>query len=77
MIFKHKDDVIPQLVERERLSRSNSLTKKQRDGTDDEIWKIRAGVKGEEQAAYHIDFHWKDRKNSVVLHDSFAIGKLP
>ena len=69
MILKHKDDVAPQLEELERLLKSPALTKRQRDEIEEEIWMIRAGAKGEKEAAYHIDFGWKNGVNSVVIHD--------
>jgi hypothetical protein len=69
MILKHKDDVAPLLAELERLFKIPSLSKRQRDEIEDEMWKIRVGAKGEKEAAYHIDFDWKDGRNSVVLHD--------
>jgi len=69
MILKHKDDVAPQLAELEQLSKVPSLSKRQREEIDDEMWRIRAGAKGEKEAAYHIDFHWKGGTNSAVIHD--------
>lgn len=69
MILKHKDDVAPLLAELEQLFKIPSLSKRQRDEIEDEMWKIRVGAKGEKEAAYHIDFDWKDGRNSVVLHD--------
>jgi len=69
MILKHKDDVAPQVAELERISKNPALTKGQREDIDNEVWMIRAGAKGEKEATYHIDFHWKDGKRSVVLHD--------
>lgn len=69
MILKHKDDVAPLLAELERLALIPSLTKRQREDVETELWMIRAGASSEKEAAYHIDFHWKDGKNSVVLHD--------
>lgn len=69
MILKHKDDVAPHLEELERLLKSPALTPRQRDEVEEELWMIRTGTKGEKEAAYHIDFHWKDGTNSIVLHD--------
>ncbi len=69
MILKHKDDVAPLLAELERLSRIPSLTPWQREQLDQEDRMIRAGARGEKEAAYHINFHWKNGTNSVVLHD--------
>ena len=36
---------------------------------EQELRIVRAGVKGEEEAAYLIDFHFKNRENWVVIHD--------
>jgi hypothetical protein len=69
MILKHKDDAAPILAELERLSSMPTLTRTQRDQIEDEQWKMRAGVKGEKEAAYHIDFDWKNKPNSAVIHD--------
>jgi hypothetical protein len=69
MILKHKDDLAPQVAELERLRALPCLSKSQRDNLDDELGAIRAGAKGEKEAAYHIDFGWKNGKNSVVIHD--------
>lgn len=69
MILKHKDDVAPHLAELERLAKIPSLTKAQRNAIEDELWLIRAGAKGERDAAYHIDFGWKNGTHSAVIHD--------
>jgi hypothetical protein len=69
MILKHKDDVTPHLEELERLLECPALTKRQREELEEELWMIKAGAKGEKEAAYHIDFHWKDGVNSIVIHD--------
>jgi Nuclease-related domain len=45
------------------------LRKEQREEIENEIWMMRAGAKGEKDTAYHIDFGWKDGKNSAVIHD--------
>lgn len=34
-----------------------------------EMRKIKAGLKGEQEAAYEIEFHWGDSKNYVSIHD--------
>jgi hypothetical protein len=69
MILKQKDDVAPHLAELELLMKKPGLRKEQREEIENEIWMIRAGAKGERDAAYHIDFGWKDSKNSAVIHD--------
>jgi hypothetical protein len=69
MILKDKDDAAPLLAELEQLLKTPGLRKEQREEIENEIWMIRAGSKGEAEAAYHIDFGWKDGKNSAVIHD--------
>ncbi len=69
MILKHKDDAAPHVAELERLLSLPTLSKAQREDLQDELAALRAGNKGEKEAAYHIDFGWKDGKNSVVIHD--------
>ena len=34
-----------------------------------EIKKIQSGKKGEDEAAYNINFHWGDSKNWMIIHD--------
>ena len=69
MILKHKDDLAPHLAELELLLAVPELTPSQRESIQDEITAMRAGDRGEKEAAYHIDFGWKDGKNSAVIHD--------
>ena len=69
MILKHKDDLAPRIAELERVLLIPNLSKEQRDHLQDELAAMRAGNKGEKEAAYHIDFGWKDGKNSIVIHD--------
>ena len=56
-------DTLQSLLERP------DLTPKQKKAITSELYMMRAGIKGESEAAYDIDFYFKDRKNSVVLHD--------
>jgi hypothetical protein len=69
MILMQKDDASPLLAELEKLSSMPGLRPKQREQIQYELWMMRAGAKGEKQAAYHIDFDWKKTKNYVVIHD--------
>lgn len=68
MILKTKDSLAPQLGELERLLSSTTVPEL-RKRIAQEISIRRAGAKGEQEAAYHIDFGWKSGQNSVVLHD--------
>ena len=45
------------------------LTPQQKKAITSELYMMRAGIKGEKEAAYEIDFHFKDHKNYMVLHD--------
>ena len=69
MLIKHKDDVEPALQVLAGFLALKTLTGRQREDIEDEIDNIRAGAKGEKDAAYHIDFKLKDSKNWVVIHD--------
>jgi hypothetical protein len=69
LILKQKDEVAPLVAERELLLKTPGLKKVQREEIENEIWVVRAGAKGEAEAAYHIDFTWKDSRNHVALHD--------
>ena len=69
MLIKHKDAVEPALQILEGFLALNTLTGQQRQLIEEEIEKIRAGARGEKDAAYHIDFKLKDSKNWVVVHD--------
>ncbi len=68
MIFKQKDSLshqiqsLEQAIERTPPGRQRQLHEK-------DLAQLRAGLKGEEEAAYHIDFHLKDNPNWAVLHD--------
>ncbi len=69
MILKQKDDPAFHLAELEQLLNIPSLSKSQRADLEDEVWMIRAGAKGEREAAYHLDFEWGNGQNSFVIHD--------
>lgn len=69
MILKHKDNLASPYAELERLLALPKLSKAQREEIEDEIGAMRGGEKGEKEAAYHIDFAWKNGKNTAVIHD--------
>ena len=69
MLLKQKDDVEPAIQTLEKLLTLKTLTEQQWERIEEEIEKVRAGAKGEKQAAYHIDFKLKDARNWVVVHD--------
>jgi hypothetical protein len=53
----------------EELLVEDALTARQRHLIRDEISNLRAGERGEREAAYFIDFELRDSKNYAVLHD--------
>ncbi len=69
MLIKKKDDVQPTLDLLEGFLALKTLTKQQRERIEDQLQNVRVGAKGEDDAAYHIDFKLKDSKNWVVVHD--------
>lgn len=69
MTLKEKDDPKPLIAELERLLGLSHISKQQRSDLERELDMFRAGVAGEKEAAYHIDFHWKHGRNSAVIHD--------
>ena len=69
MLIKQKDDVQPSLEILQGFLVLKTLSSHQRDSIEDKIDNIRAGAKGEKDAAYHIDFQLKNSKNWAVIHD--------
>lgn len=67
MLIKSADDKSPQIAALEFLLTQplGPLVKK----VEEELRILRAGIKAEQDAAYLIDFDFKDSLNSVVLHD--------
>ena len=70
MIIKHaqsRDRDIEELTALLALPHVGSATKRK---IESEIRKIRAGMAGEKEAAYNIDFHYGEHKeNWAVIHD--------
>jgi hypothetical protein len=68
MIVKVKDS---QELEMERLQQAlkGPMADYRRQELEKRLALIRAGNEGEKEAAYHIDFHLKDLRNWVVIHD--------
>jgi hypothetical protein len=69
MIIKSKDDSRMAVAALEALLGRKTTSKKQREAIEEEMNRLLDGVKGEKEAAYHIDFHLKDSKNWAVIHD--------
>ena len=69
MLIKQKDDLQPTLDTLEGFLALKTLTGQQRERIEDELHYVRAGARGEKEAAYHIDFTLKNGKNWAVIHD--------
>lgn len=69
MIIKKADEKKAQIVELEALAVSRDASPNVRKRIEQEIRNMRAGIKGEEEAAYEIDFHFGAAKNYAVIHD--------
>jgi hypothetical protein len=68
MVFKQKDSEEPQVRALElRIKKSSDA--KERARLEKTLGMLRAGVRGEKQSAYHIDFVLKDSLNWAVIHD--------
>ena len=68
MLVKEKDDVGPQLREVDELLRL-PLSSRQRAEIEREMTLIEWGSDGEKDAAYQIDFSFKDHDNWILIHD--------
>jgi len=69
VIFKDMDEKEPSITALERCLALAATDSKKKSAIEEEIRTLRAGIEGERDAAYHIDFHLKDRRNSGVIHD--------
>lgn len=69
MLIKSADDKSKRLSLLEDLQKSTLLDTRQKDWLRDELRNLRAGIKGEQAAAFYLDGHYKDGQNNVLLHD--------
>lgn len=67
MLIKTIDDKTQQLTELERLLASAPPNKKTY--IEKDLRALKAGINGEQQSAYLIDFDFKDSKFTAVIHD--------
>lgn len=67
MLLKSADNKDDQIIDLERLVSTAPADKKAK--IEQELRNVRAGLKGEQEAAYLIDFGLKDSRNTLVLHD--------
>ena len=69
MLIKAATDRSQDLETLQALLESPGISASTRTLIDKEIRKIRAGAKGEAEAAYEIEFHHKASRNWAVIHD--------
>ena len=69
MLIKSADDKSKGLALLEDMQKSSLLDNRQKDWLRDELRNLRAGIKGEQESAFHLDGHYKDGQNNVLLHD--------
>jgi hypothetical protein len=69
MILKSADDKFPSVAKLEVLLKTGRVPPEKRDMVEKELKILKAGVKGEEESAYQIDFYLRDSKNTMVIHD--------
>src|ERR1035437_5100930 len=68
MIFKQKDSLDDHLLALE-MAGGNASPGRERKRLEKDLALVRAGLRGEKEAAYHIDFHLKDTAKWAVIHD--------
>lgn len=69
MLIKAADTKQPAIDALEKLLTTASLTPQQKKNIEREKRILQAGIKGENESAYLIDFDFKPSKNWVVIHD--------
>ena len=67
MICKNADSKVESITTLENLLQGASIEKKPL--IERELRMLRAGIKGEQESAYLIDFHLQGSKNTAVIHD--------
>jgi nuclease-like protein len=68
-VLKHADDKQPVLDALAGLLERPDVDERTRKRIQEEIWATRAGIQGERDAAYEIDFHYASRKSHAIIHD--------
>lgn len=69
MLIKPADDKSGHIKSLERILGSRNLSRKTRDAVEKELSMLRAGIKGERDSAYEIDFYFEPRKGTMIIHD--------
>jgi hypothetical protein len=68
-VLKTADDKEPQLRALDALLGRPDVDGRTRKRIEDQIWAVRAGIQGEREAAYAINFEYADRDSYIVIHD--------
>jgi hypothetical protein len=68
-VLKNADDKQPVLEVLAALLERPDVDGRTRKRIQDEIWTTRAGMQGEREAAYEIDFHYGSRESHAIIHD--------
>lgn len=69
MILKSADNKSPQIHQLEQWLADPKIDEPQKKWLTDELFRLRAGIQGEREAAFYLDSHFKDSENHVVIHD--------
>ena len=69
MLIKSADDKTKRVTLLQDLQKSPLLDARQNEWLRIELRNLTAGIKGEREAAFHLDGHYKDGQNNVLLHD--------
>jgi hypothetical protein len=69
MLIKSKDPSDKSIQELEAIKQLPNLSEDTLANIEKELKTLKAGSRGEEDAAYYIDFHYRNHKNWVIIHD--------
>lgn len=69
MLLKSADDKSKRLALLEDLQQSRMLNPDQRKWLKDELFRLKAGIQGERDAAHYLNTYFKGGENHVILHD--------
>jgi hypothetical protein len=69
MIIKQTDDKNHQLDSLQSLLSYPNIDSSTKKRIEREILNIKAGMRGEEEAAYEMRIHWESSKNWMIIHD--------
>jgi hypothetical protein len=69
MIIKQSDERTEDILALRRLLSRSDIAANQTKRVQKELIALRSGLKGEREAAYHIDFHYGAGENYAIIHD--------